>query len=128
MQRLLIDSDVLIELWRGKPEAINTIQQYAKTNILAISVVTWYELIVGCRDKKELLSVTHFLEDFELILIHEQISKGTQTLLTQYRLSHGLLTSDALIASTAITHGLELLSRNQKDFRFIQNLNLLPYP
>jgi predicted nucleic acid-binding protein len=46
----------------------------------------------------------------------------------QYRLSHGLLIPDAMIAATAMTLGLPLISKNQRDFRFIGGLQLLSYP
>ena len=35
---------------------------------------------------------------------------------------------DALIAATAITHRLPLLTKNQRDFQFVPGLKLLPYP
>jgi hypothetical protein len=35
--------------------------------------------------------------------------------------------ADALIAATAIVIDAPLLSKNQRDYRFIQGLNLLPY-
>ncbi|NLF95992.1 MAG: type II toxin-antitoxin system VapC family toxin [Candidatus Riflebacteria bacterium] len=43
-------------------------------------------------------------------------------------LSHNLLIADALIAATAITLQIPLISKNQKDFRYIEELSLLPYP
>jgi predicted nucleic acid-binding protein len=43
-------------------------------------------------------------------------------------LSHGLLIPDALIATTAIITETSLSSKNQKDYRFIKNLELLPSP
>jgi hypothetical protein len=48
--------------------------------------------------------------------------------MTTYCLSHGLLIADALIAATAIALNLPLLSKNQRDYRFIEGLNLLSYP
>jgi predicted nucleic acid-binding protein len=48
--------------------------------------------------------------------------------LRQYRLSHGLLIPDALIAATAINFNIPLLTKNQSDYRFIKEVNLLPYP
>jgi predicted nucleic acid-binding protein len=44
------------------------------------------------------------------------------------RLSHGLLIADAVIAATAMCSGIPLMSKNQRDFRFISGLTLLPYP
>jgi len=39
-----------------------------------------------------------------------------------------LLIADAFIAATAIIYNLPLASKNQRDYRFIENLNLLSYP
>ncbi|AMJ66972.1 hypothetical protein AXW84_17195 [Hymenobacter sp. PAMC 26628] len=48
--------------------------------------------------------------------------------LTAFSLSKGLRLADALIAATALHHAAPLLSKNQRDFRFIPGLKLLPYP
>jgi len=58
----------------------------------------------------------------------EQISDTASELLRTYRLSHGLLIADALIAATAIVSNTELVSKNQKDYRFIEELDLIDYP
>ena len=85
------------------------------------------ELIVGCRDKVELKKLKKFLQNFELILINERIALQAVILLEKYRLSHGLLIADSIIAATAIEHEIKFLSKNQKDYRFIECLELLPY-
>lgn len=86
------------------------------------------ELIVGCRNKTESNSLEIFLRRFQIIKITEEISDRAVSLLEQYRLSHGLLIADAIIASTAIESGEPFISKNQRDFRFIASLNLLLYP
>ncbi|HMV51087.1 MAG TPA: PIN domain-containing protein [Blastocatellia bacterium] len=60
--------------------------------------------------------------------IEKTISDRAIQLLKLYRLSHGLLIPDALIAATALEHNELLISKNQRDFRFISGLQLLPYP
>ncbi|NOS87262.1 MAG: PIN domain-containing protein [Methylococcaceae bacterium] len=47
-----------------------------------------------------------------------------RSVIRQYSLSHGLRLADALIAATVLVYGLELLTINQKDFRFIPELVL----
>jgi predicted nucleic acid-binding protein len=59
---------------------------------------------------------------------HRPISDRAVDLLKQYFLSHGLLIADGLIAATALVHNEAFVSKNQRDFRFIAGLNLLPYP
>jgi hypothetical protein len=82
------------------------------------------ELIVGCRNKKE---IQYFLERFQIIHVDESISVSAISLLRRYRASHGLLIADAIIAATAITLNCPFVTKNQKDFRFIEELRLLAY-
>ncbi len=124
----IFDTDILINVGRGDVEAINCLQKYAQTSTLAISVITQMELIVGCRDKKELQSLTRFFKQFQILELNKQISKKSVELLEYFRLSHGLLIPDALIAATAIETDENFITKNQKDFRFISGLKLLPYP
>lgn len=96
--------------------------------MLAISIVTHMELIVGCRDKRELAELSAFASAFAVCNLSQLVSESALSLLKKYRLSHGLLIPDALITATAITHRAGLLSKNQRDFRYIPDLNVLPYP
>ena len=86
------------------------------------------ELIVGCRNKVELKGLDKFLLRFQIIDICGQIPQTALDLLIKYRLSHGLLIPDNLIASTAIEMNVPLISKNQRDFHFIEKLNLLAFP
>ena len=128
MPLTIFDTDILINVGRGETEALDCLQNYAQISALAISVITQMELIVGCRDKKELQSLTKFLKQFQILELNNSISAKSVELLEQYRLSHGLLIPDALIAATAIETGENFITKNQKDFRFISGLKLLPYP
>jgi len=124
----IFDTDILINVGRGKTDAINCLQALAQTSSPAISIVTEMELIVGCRDKTELQILKKFLNRFQIFPINELVSQKAVELLNQYRLSHGLLIADALIAATALETDEDFITGNQKDFRFITGLKLLPYP
>lgn len=128
MALTIFDTDILINVGRGDAEAINCLQRYAQISTLAISTITQMELIVGCRDKKELQSLKKFFNQFQILELNKQISEKSVELLEQYRLSHGLLIPDALIAATAIENDEGFITKNQKDFKFIGGLKLLPYP
>jgi predicted nucleic acid-binding protein len=125
---ILIDTDVLIDFGRGIEAAANAIESEAVQANLAVSAITVIELFAGCRNSKEQQQLKGFLQPFEIIHLSEAISKRAIGLIEQYRLSHGLLMPDALIAATAIQLDLSLISKNQRDFRFIETLSLLPYP
>ena len=125
---IIEDTDILIDAGRKIDEAVNCLEQIERKSSPAVSSITQMELIVGCRDKNELRCLERFLDRFHIIRPEEQISDRAVALLKQYRLSHGLLIADALIAATAITSDLPFVSKNQRDYRFIKSLHLLPYP
>jgi predicted nucleic acid-binding protein len=128
MALTIVDSDILIDVARGAADAINCLLRLEKTSTLAISAVTQMELIIGCRNKTELKDLEKFLNRYLILKITEQISDRAVDLLTQYFLSHGLLIADGLIAATALIHNETFITKNQRDFRFVVGLNLLPYP
>lgn len=125
---LLIDTDVLIDVGRKNKIAIDRLNEEQKTSIIAISSITHMELIVGCRNKNELKQLEKFLEDFEIINLNYEITQKAIELLKEYKLSHGLLIADSLIAASAMILDAPLLTKNQKDFRYIKGLKVLKYP
>lgn len=127
-KQLLVDTDILIDVANNISTAIDRLKLEARSLSLVVSVITQMELIVGCRNKTELQYLKKFLQDYELMAIDKSVSIKATELVENYRLSHGLLIPDALIPATAITRNIPLLSKNQKDYRFILELNLLTYP
>jgi predicted nucleic acid-binding protein len=98
----IVDTDILIDAGRGAQEAIDCLKNIEANSSLVVSVVTQMELIVGCRNKSELQKVDQFLKQFQVIKINEAIADQSVELLRLYRLSHGLLIADSLIAATAL--------------------------
>ena len=127
-QPVIIDTDVLIDAGRGASEATKCLQILESKTSPTVSVVTQMELIVGCRIKKESKAVERFLKRFEILALSEAISDKAVTLLRTYRLSHGILIPDALIAATALCLDCPFVTKNQRDYRFIEGLHLLSYP
>jgi len=128
MSFVLVDTDILIDLAADSKQAVASIKMLEAEFSLAVSTITVMELTVGCRNKTELGNMEKLLERFEVVPLTEQISFIAVNLVKKYRLSHGLLIADALIAATTLAEDIPLASKNQRDYRFIPDLNLLPYP
>jgi len=124
----IVDTDILIDASRRVEQALGCLSRIERESRLAVSVVTQMELMVGCRNKAEMRAVEQFLGRFEVLKLSEPISDLAIALLREYRLSHGLLIPDALIAATAIVLAQPLVSGNAKDYRFIPDLELASYP
>ncbi len=125
---IIVDTDVVIDAGRDLAEALDCLQEVEDRASPAISVVTYMELLCGCRNKADLRALDHLVHRFELIKLTEEVSDAAVDLLRHYRLSHGLLLADALIAGTAIALSRPLVTKNQRDYRFIDGLTLLAYP
>lgn len=128
MNSILLDTDLLIDLANNDSIAKERLVKESHKFLLTISIITELELIVGCRNKQELEALDKFLRQFSIFQLNHEISTKAEELMRSYYLSHGLLIADALIAATAIENQIPLLSKNQRDYRFISELNLWKYP
>jgi hypothetical protein len=120
---ILCDTNILIEFYKDNDEVVNDLREIGLPNI-AVSVVTVGEMYFGARDKRELLKIKKHLACLHQIAVDTEISMQFLSLLEVYALSNRLTLPDALIAATALHHGLSLYTLNIKDFRFIEGLSL----
>ncbi|HEU0291235.1 MAG TPA: type II toxin-antitoxin system VapC family toxin [Anaerolineales bacterium] len=128
MNLTLVDTDILIDAALDVRNAVDCLDSLENISVLAVSVITQMGLIVGCRNKAELRKMEQFLARFQIVPINEQSSSTAVELLSKFRLGHGLLIPDALIAATAIGLDVDFVSKNQRDYRFVEDLKLLAYP
>lgn len=122
----LVDTDVLIWYLRGNERAYQTIESL---NGFSISVVTYIELVQGMRNKQELMTLRKALRRWNarVIYLSEEISVKAMFYVEQHFLSHALELADALIGASAISHGVPLLTGNEKHYRVLSDLELLKF-
>ena len=118
----LIDSDVLIDISRGKAAARDYID--ALPEGWAISQISALELIVGARDNRELAAIDAFLSAYIIVPLRAPIGSRAYYLPKRYAKSHGLQVFDSLVAAMAIEEELTLLTKNRKHFGMIDSLKL----
>jgi predicted nucleic acid-binding protein len=118
---MLIDTDVIIWYMHGNPRAKETLDGL---DSIAISVVTYMELMQGMRNKMEMAALEKKLEAWQCTIfpLNETISDTAAGLVKQFSLSHSMQLADALIAATALDSGLQLLTANDKHYKMIEGL------
>lgn len=127
---ILFDSDVLIDVLRKDAVAETLLTSLSSVGPLGISVVSRMETIRGCLNREVQQRAEKLLRRFQVITLDAAISRRADELVTRYYLSHNMGVADALIAATALEYALPLVSKNQRDYQFLQTegLQLLPYP
>jgi predicted nucleic acid-binding protein len=119
----VVDTDIFIDYLNGvkRMKEILDSPQYR----VYYSTVTRKELLA-----KPGLSATERRRIHMLLLYHrqipveEQIAERFSSLLAKYA-NHGLRKADALVAATAWSRRLPLLTRNTRHYRFISEITLL---
>ena len=122
-QTYLIDTNVIIDNFGNKlpPNA------KAFLNLLdpIVSAVTKIEVLGWLNaTEKQLQPLYDFMEIASILPINEAIIDKTITLRQGKRIALG----DAIIAATALTYDLTIITNNEKDFTNIQGLKVInPY-
>ncbi len=106
----VVDTDILVDALRRVPAAVTFLRDAER--YLTVAAITQMELLQGCRNLAELRRVEQFLRRFAVRSLSELIGGIGTSLMRRYRLSHGLLLPDALIAATAIEYDVTLYAKN----------------
>ena len=109
---LLVDTDVLIDHLRGHR------QLRPEGRRLAVSVISRCELFAG-RDQPDVLGA--LLSAMIELAVDARIAELAGVTRRQYQIA----TPDALIAATALVHGVPLMTRNRSHFDAVDGLEVL---
>ena len=123
-ERLLIDTDVLVDYLRGYPAAVTWLEGLSDAPLL--SSITVAELYAGVRDGEERTALDAFMLACEILPLDEQIAVKGGLFRRDYGKSHGVGLADALIAASAETHQATLVSLNSKHFPMLADI-VSPY-
>jgi len=114
---ILVDSDVLIEVSRGKDQRILSrwIELSRSDNLILYSPVSVAELWAGARPREYEL-INRLFRALVCAPIDNETGRRAGDFLRQYRKSHGVELADALVASAASLNTAELWTRNRKHY------------
>jgi predicted nucleic acid-binding protein len=97
----LIDTDVLIDYLRNRPEAVAFLE--GADQPLATTAITVAELYAGVREGQERHSLDAFLAVFVVLGLERQTAVQAGLWRRQYSPGHGTGLADALIAAVSTT-------------------------
>jgi predicted nucleic acid-binding protein len=122
----LIDTDVLIDVQRKHPPAVNWFTSL--TELPAVPGFVVMELIQDARNSREIRQALKLIAPMEIVWPTENDCSRALSDFTAYHLSHNLGLLDALIAACTVGQQAVLFTFNVKHYRVVPGLNVVqPY-
>lgn len=125
-QRYILDTNTVIDYVGDKlPQDSGLAMDKLVNDELNISIIVRIETLGFNGDESEMQKLKDFLSLAKIYYVDDLIADKTIDLRKTYR---KLKLGDAIIAATALTNNLTLISRNTKDFEDISGLTCInPY-
>jgi predicted nucleic acid-binding protein len=117
---MLVDTDILIDYFKGIPEAIAFIE--ANIDQVSVSSITIAELFQGVRAGAEREALDDFVSAVRVLDVTQPIATTAGLFRRQYRPSHFVGLADCLIAATAKEHCIPMKSLNIKHFPMLDDV------
>ncbi len=116
MSDYLLDTNILILCFRKAEGYLELLDTLAKDDTLYISAMTRLEIVRGMREH-ERKDTFNLLDSLDTIDITIEIADKAGDLIRLWRAKGIILgDADAIIAATALNHGLALVTTNEKHF------------
>jgi hypothetical protein len=116
---MLVDSNILI--YAAQPAHAH-LRQFIAMHAPAVSAVSYVE-VLGYHQLDD--EARQYLEAFFQLARVLPLSQAVLDQAVALRQQRKMSLGDALVAGTALAHGLTLVTRNIEDFQWIQGLSLL---
>jgi predicted nucleic acid-binding protein len=117
---VLLDTGILIDVLRGKREAVAYLEHLDEP--ASVSVISVTEVEAGLKTRQEGDRARHLTAVLRLRSVDETIARRAGAFVRVYRKSHSVEIADALIAATAEHYELTLATLNVKHFPMFPRL------
>ena len=117
---ILLDTDVLVDFFRGYDKAVAFVNGNNARIILSSIVVA--ELFAGVKGDAEQAALQNFISLFRVVPVDATIGKTGGLYKREYGKSHGVGLADAILAATAEAANAELKTLNTKHYPMLKGI------
>lgn len=117
---ILLDTDVLVDFFRGHVKAAAFIKRCSDRIILSSIVVA--ELFAGTKGSAERVALEEFVSLFRVVPVDFEIAKAGGLYKSEYGKSHGVGLADAILAATAEAENADLKTLNTRHYPMLKGL------
>jgi len=117
---ILLDTDILVDFFRGHSKAVAFVHAHAARVILSSIVVA--ELYAGVKGDAEQAALDNFVSLFRVVPVGTEIAKAGGLYKRDYGKSHGVGLADAILVATAEAENADLKTLNTKHYPTLKDL------
>ena len=117
---MLLDTDVLVDFFRGYSKAEALVKTYSSRIILSSIVVA--ELYAGVKGDAEQAALDNFVSLFRVVPVNSAIAKSGGLYKRNFGKSHGIGLADAILVATAEAANAQLMTLNTKHYPMLKGL------
>ena len=117
---ILLDTDVLVDFFRGHSKAVAFVNSRSARIILSSIVVA--ELYAGVKGDAEQAALENFVSLFRVVPVTAEIAKAGGLYKRDYGKSHGVGLADAILAATAEAENAELKTLKTRHYPMLKGL------
>ena len=117
---ILLDTDVLVDFFRGHSKAVGFVNDHSDQIILSSIVIA--EMYAGVKGDAEQTALEDFVSLFRVVPVDAAIAKTGGLYKRDYGKSHGVGLADAILAATATNENAKLKTLNTKHYPMLKGL------
>lgn len=117
---ILLDTDVLVDFFRGHRKAVAFVN--ARSSQIILSSIVVAELYAGVKGDVEETALKNFISLFRVVPVSAEIAKVGGLYKRDYGKSHGVGMADAILAATAKAENADLKTLNTKHYPMLKDL------
>lgn len=117
---ILLDTDVLVDFFRGYSKAVTFVNAHSSRIILSSIVVA--ELYAAVKGDAEQAAIDSFVSLFRVIPVSAAIARSGGLYKRDFGKSHGVGLADAILAATAEAENAQLKTLNSKHYPMLKGL------
>jgi hypothetical protein len=121
---LLVDTDVMIDILRGHPPALDWMRSHSPDTGLGLPGFVVLEMLSGCENKRQSLRIRRLVRSYRVCWPTHSDCERALAHFADRHLRHGLGILDALIAECAVGLAATLLTFNRKHFAAVPRLKI----
>ena len=120
LKPVLFDTDVMVDFLRGHSKAVALVKRHA--GAVSLSSIVVAELYAGVKGHRELSTLGDLITFCRVVPVTSEIARAGGLYKRDFGKSHGVGLADAIIAATAETENIDLMTLNVKHFPMIKGL------